>query len=73
MMGRKVPEMEVVTTHGVFLIDPDGVFRAILYYPQEIGRNMDEMIIPPAQDVETAKKRTGQDGCFDWWFCHKKL
>ena len=28
---------------AVFVIDPDGVVRAILYYPLENGRNMDEV------------------------------
>ena len=29
---------------AVFVIDPEGKVRAILYYPQELGRNMDELI-----------------------------
>ncbi|MCK9321926.1 MAG: peroxiredoxin, partial [Bacteroidales bacterium] len=32
------------TVRAVFLIDPDGIIRIILYYPQEIGRNMDEIL-----------------------------
>ncbi|MGD9497584.1 MAG: peroxiredoxin [Armatimonadota bacterium] len=35
------------TTHAVratFIIDPEGTVRAILYYPQSNGRNMDEII-----------------------------
>ncbi|MEM4514008.1 MAG: peroxiredoxin, partial [Ignisphaera sp.] len=28
----------------VFIVDPEGVIRAILYYPQEAGRNMDEIL-----------------------------
>jgi peroxiredoxin (alkyl hydroperoxide reductase subunit C) len=103
-LGLIHPEKGSNTVRGVFIIDPEGVFRAILYYPQEIGRNMDEIvrmirafqvsdkngvavpanwpdneiitdevIIPPAQDVETAKKRPQEYECFDWWFCHKKL
>ncbi|MCD6136456.1 peroxiredoxin, partial [Candidatus Bipolaricaulota bacterium] len=77
--------------------------RAIMYYPQELGRNMDEflrmikgfqiadrdgvaipanwpenelvgdeVIVPPASDVEAAKKVVTQYDCYDWWFCHKK-
>ena len=74
-----------------------------MYYPQEIGRNMDEIvravkalqisdkqgampagwpnnelikdriIVSPASDVETARKRLEDKSleCFDWWFCHK--
>ena len=29
---------------GVFIIDPSSRIRSILYYPQEIGRNVDEII-----------------------------
>jgi peroxiredoxin (alkyl hydroperoxide reductase subunit C) len=32
------------TVRAVFIIDPKGVIRLILYYPQEIGRNMDEIL-----------------------------
>ena len=92
------------TVRAVFIVDPKGIIRAILYYPQELGRNMDEfirmirgfhvsdkngvaipanwpnnelvkdeVIIPPATDVKTAKKRLKEHECFDWWFCHKKI
>ena len=33
----------------------------------------DEVIIPPASDVKTAKERTGKENCLDWWLCHKKV
>ena len=32
------------TVRAVFVIDPEGVIRTILYYPQEIGRNIDEIV-----------------------------
>jgi peroxiredoxin (alkyl hydroperoxide reductase subunit C) len=32
------------TVRAVFLIDPKGIIRAILYYPQELGRNFDEIL-----------------------------
>jgi peroxiredoxin (alkyl hydroperoxide reductase subunit C) len=32
------------TVRAVFIIDPKGIIRLILYYPQEIGRNMDEIL-----------------------------
>jgi peroxiredoxin (alkyl hydroperoxide reductase subunit C) len=32
------------TVRAVFVIDPEGKMRLILYYPQEIGRNMDEIL-----------------------------
>jgi len=92
------------TVRAVFIVDDKGIIRTILYYPQELGRNMDEIlrivkglqisdkegvampanwpnnelindevIIPPASDEETAKKRKEEYDCFDWWFCHKKV
>ena len=33
----------------------------------------DEVIIHPATEEETAKKRLKEYECFDWWFCHKKI
>ncbi|MEM0335929.1 MAG: peroxiredoxin [Thermofilum sp.] len=32
------------TVRAVFIIDPEGVLRAVLYYPQELGRNIDEIL-----------------------------
>ncbi|MEM3761505.1 MAG: peroxiredoxin, partial [Archaeoglobaceae archaeon] len=29
---------------AVFIVDPNGIVRLILYYPQEVGRNMDEIL-----------------------------
>lgn len=102
--GMVHPGQGTNTVRAVFLIDPDGIIRLILYYPQEIGRNMEEIlralealqisdkykvampanwpnneilgdrvIIPPAKDIETARKRKEQYDCYDWWFCHKEL
>jgi len=103
-LGLIHPGKGTNTVRAVFFVDPKGVIRAILYYPQEIGRNMDEIlrmvkgfqvsdkegvaipanwpnnelikdkvIIPPASDEKTAKKRLKDYDCYDWWFCHKKL
>lgn len=33
----------------------------------------DRVIVPPASDVETAKKRLEEYECYDWWLCHKPL
>jgi len=35
---------EAATVRAVFLICPQGVVRAILYYPMNIGRNMEEIL-----------------------------
>jgi len=32
------------TVRAVFIVDPEGIVRAILYYPQEVGRNIDEIL-----------------------------
>ena len=32
------------TVRAVFIVDPESTIRAILYYPAELGRNMDEII-----------------------------
>ncbi len=32
------------TVRAVFIVDPKGIIRLILYYPQEIGRNIEEIL-----------------------------
>lgn len=32
------------TVRAVFILDPKGIVRAILYYPSELGRNMKEIV-----------------------------
>ena len=32
------------TVRAVFIVDPDGVIRALLFYPQEVGRNINEIL-----------------------------
>lgn len=103
-LGMIHPKKGNSTVRAVFIIDPKGIVRTILYYPQELGRNMDEVvrilkglqtvdkhgvavpanwpenelvhdevITPPASDENTADERRGKEGCYDWWFCHRKL
>jgi peroxiredoxin (alkyl hydroperoxide reductase subunit C) len=103
-LGLIHPGKGTNTVRAIFMVDPKGIIRAILYYPQELGRNMDEflrmikgfqvsdkydvaipanwpknelikdrVIISPAKDVVTAKKRLKEYDNYDWWFCHKKL
>jgi len=103
-LGLIHPNKGSSTVRAVFMVDPKGIIRAILYYPQELGRNMDEflrmikgfqvaekngvaipanwpknelikdrVIIPPASDTKTAKKRKKEYDNYDWWFCHKKI
>jgi len=108
-LGLIHPGKGTNTVRAVFVVDASGHIRIMLYYPQELGRNMDEIlravkamqiadkngvampanwpnnelikdevIIPPAKDVKTAKERLekekeGKWKCYDWWLCHKKL
>lgn len=43
-LGMVHPGKGANTVRAVFVIDPKGLVRAILYYPQELGRNMDEIL-----------------------------
>ncbi|MDR5657128.1 peroxiredoxin [Halodesulfurarchaeum sp. HSR-GB] len=43
-LGMIHPGDGTSTVRAVFLVDPEGVIRQILYYPKEIGRNIDEII-----------------------------
>jgi peroxiredoxin (alkyl hydroperoxide reductase subunit C) len=43
-LGMIHPKKGSETTRAVFIIDPNGIIRIILFYPQEIGRNIDEII-----------------------------
>ncbi|MBN2103369.1 peroxiredoxin [bacterium] len=103
-LGMLHPGKGTNTVRAVFVGDPQGKVRLVLYYPQEIGRNMDEVvravkalqlsdkngvavpanwpnneliqdhvIIPPVKTVKDAEAREKQEGCYDWWFCHKAL
>ncbi len=36
--------LDTATVRAVFAIDPKGVIRAIIYYPAQLGRNVDELI-----------------------------
>ncbi|MEI6795370.1 MAG: peroxiredoxin [Methanomassiliicoccales archaeon] len=105
-LGMLHPAKGTNTVRSVFIIDPAGIIRLMIYYPQEVGRSIDEVlralkalqftdehhvaapenwpnneligdgvIIPPAKDYKTAmerKKNIGK-GCYDWWFCTKKI
>ena len=43
-LGLIHPAKGTNTVRAVFIVDPKGVIRAIIYYPQELGRNMDEIL-----------------------------
>jgi peroxiredoxin (alkyl hydroperoxide reductase subunit C) len=43
-LGMLHPGKGTNTVRAVFVGDPEGKVRLVLYYPQEIGRNMDEIV-----------------------------
>ncbi len=43
-LGMIHPGKGTNTVRAVFIVDPQGIVRLILYYPQEIGRNIDEIL-----------------------------
>jgi peroxiredoxin (alkyl hydroperoxide reductase subunit C) len=43
-LGMLHPGKGSNTVRAVFVVDPEGKVRLILYYPQEIGRNIDEVV-----------------------------
>ncbi len=43
-LGMLHPGKGTNTVRAVFVVDPQSKVRLVLYYPQEIGRNMDEIV-----------------------------
>jgi len=43
-LGMLHPGKGTNTVRAVFIVDPEGKVRLIMYYPQEIGRNIDEIV-----------------------------
>lgn len=43
-MGMIHPGKGSNTVRAVFIVDDKGIIRIIFYYPQELGRNMDELL-----------------------------
>ncbi|MDH7483707.1 MAG: peroxiredoxin [Spirochaetales bacterium] len=43
-LGMLHPGKGTNTVRAVFVVDPKGKVRLVLYYPQEIGRNMEEVL-----------------------------
>ncbi len=55
-LGLIHPNKGTNTVRAVFIVDPEGVVRSILYYPQELGRNMDE-ILRMVEGLQTAAEK----------------
>lgn len=43
-LGMVHPNKGTNTVRAVFVVDDNSLIRTILYYPQELGRNMDEIV-----------------------------
>lgn len=43
-LGMLHPGKGTNTVRAVFIVDPSSKVRLIMYYPQEVGRNMDEIV-----------------------------
>ncbi|MFA4931120.1 MAG: peroxiredoxin [Patescibacteria group bacterium] len=43
-LGMVHPRKGYNTVRAVFVVDPEGTIRLMLYYPQEVGRNIDEIL-----------------------------
>ena len=54
-LGMIHPGKGTNTVRAVFIVDDKGIVRLILYYPQEIGRNMDE-ILRAVKALQTSDK-----------------
>lgn len=44
MLGLLHGQSATHTVRAVFIVDLEGMIRSILYYPQELGRNVDEIL-----------------------------
>ena len=56
-LGMVHPGKGTNTVRAVFIVDAEGKLRIMLYYPQEIGRNMDEIVrcVKAMQTSDTTK------------------
>jgi peroxiredoxin (alkyl hydroperoxide reductase subunit C) len=43
-LGMIHPGNDTNTVRAVFMIDPKGIIRLMIYYPQEVGRQVDEIL-----------------------------
>ncbi len=54
-LGMIHPGKGTNTVRAVFIVDDKGVIRTIIYYPQEVGRNVDE-ILRTVKALQTSDK-----------------
>ncbi|MCQ8902630.1 MAG: peroxiredoxin [Methanothrix sp.] len=60
LLGMIHPGKGSNTVRAVFIVDPSGIIRLMLYYPQEVGRNIDEVlrVVEALQVVDKNKVAT---------------
>lgn len=56
LLGMVHPNQGTRTIRGVYIVDTEGIVRAILEYPQEIGRNIPE-ILRIVKSLQASDKR----------------
>ena len=78
-------ESETAAVRAVFFIDPAKKIRLIMYYPLNVGRNMDalplnwqpgeKVIIPPPKTLEEMEERIADESCekIDFYLAKKSL
>ncbi len=54
-LGMIHPKKGTNTVRAVFIVDDKGILRLVLYYPQEVGRNIDE-IVRAVKALQTSDK-----------------
>ncbi|MGM0443429.1 MAG: peroxiredoxin [Fibrobacterota bacterium] len=54
-LGMLHPGKGTNTVRAVFIVDPESKVRLVLYYPQEIGRNLDE-VVRSVKALQTSEK-----------------
>ena len=61
--GLVHPAAGDLTVRGTFWIDPEGVLRAMLYYPPETGRSLGELlrVLDSLQQADRESVATGAD------------
>ncbi|MFW6450347.1 MAG: peroxiredoxin [Nanoarchaeota archaeon] len=55
ILGMIHPSKGTNTVRAVFIVDPKGIVRTMIYYPQEVGRNIDE-ILRTVKALQTSDK-----------------
>ena len=70
-LGMISPYKGTNTVRAVFIVDDKGIIRAILYYPQEVGRNITEILrlvkaLQTSDEKRVATPANWNVGKFEW-------